>query len=134
LGIDRRTGEQTSWRTDVIQLITLNPARTKAVLTHIPRDVWADKYKINAVYNVEGPDAIKDQIKKITGQRPDRIIRVDFDAFVWAIDSVGGLTINVPNTFTDSSYPNDRNGSEELKQVTFEKGKQKTILYSNLRT
>ena len=38
LGIDRRSGDQTSWRTDVIQLITLNPERTRAVLTHIPRD------------------------------------------------------------------------------------------------
>ena len=125
LGIDRRSGDQTSWRTDVIQLITLNPERTRAVLTHIPRDVWADKYKINAIYNLYGADAIKDQVENVTGQRPDRIIRIDFDAFVWAVDSVGGLTINVPNSFTDESYPNDRNGKEELISVTFEKGEQK---------
>ena len=122
LGIDRRHGEQTHWRTDVIQLITLNADRTKAVLTHIPRDVWAGGYKINAVYNLKGPDAIKDEVQKITGQRPDRIIRVDFDAFVWAIDSVGGLTIDVPTAFKDENYPLDREGTEELTIIEFEEG------------
>jgi LCP family protein required for cell wall assembly len=124
LGIDRRHGNQTNWRTDVIQLVTLSADRKKAVLTHIPRDVWADNYKINAVYNLKGPDAMKDQVEKITGQRPDRVIRVDFDAFVWAVDSVGGLTINVPVGFTDANYPRDREGKEELTTIEFEEGMQ----------
>jgi LCP family protein required for cell wall assembly len=124
LGIDRRHGNQTNWRTDVIQLITLSPDRTKSVVTHIPRDVWADTYKINATYNLKGPDAMKDQVQKITGQRPDRIIRVDFDAFVWAVDSVGGLTIDVPVGFKDENYPLDREGKEELTTIEFEKGLQ----------
>lgn len=124
LGIDRRHGNQTNWRTDVIQLITLNADRTKAVLTHVPRDVWAGNYKINAIYNLKGPDAIKDEIQRITGQRPDRIIRVDFDAFVWAIDSVGGLTIDVPVAFKDENYPLDREGTEELTTIEFEEGTQ----------
>ncbi len=124
LGIDRRHGDQTSWRTDVIQLITLNPKRDHAVLTHIPRDVWTGNYKINALYNLQGPDAIKDEIQSITGQRPDRIIRVDFDAFVWAVDGVGGLTIDVPNGFTDEQYPDDRNGNEQIMTINFDKGQQ----------
>lgn len=124
LGIDRRHGGQTNWRTDVVQLITISADRKSSVLTHIPRDVWAGTYKINAVYNLKGADAIKEEIQKITGQRPDRIIRVDFDAFAWAIDSVGGLTIDVPVGFTDENYPNDRNGKEELITVTFNEGAQ----------
>lgn len=124
LGIDRRHGDQTHWRTDVIQLLTISANRKNAVVTHIPRDVWAGSYKINAVYNLQGPDAIRNEIQKITGQRPDRIIRIDFDAFVWVVDSVGGLTIDVPNGFTDSSYPNDRQGSQEAVTVTFETGEQ----------
>lgn len=124
LGIDRRYGEQKGWRTDVIQLLTLSKDRKKAVVTHIPRDVWADGYKINAVYNLEGPDAIKNQIQKITGQRPDRIIRVDFDAFVWAVDGLGGVNVNVPTAFVDSGYPNDRNGSDEAITVEFQAGPQ----------
>ena len=124
LGIDRRSGDQTHWRTDVIQLITLNPNRDKAVITHIPRDVWAGTYKINGVYNLQGPDAMKDIVEEVTGQRPDRIVRVDFDAFVWAVDGIGGLTINVPRAFTDSQYPNDRAGTEEIMTVDFEAGEQ----------
>ncbi len=124
LGIDRRHANQTSWRTDVIQLITLTKDRKKAVVTHIPRDVWATNYKINAVYNLKGPDAIKDEIYNITGQRPDRIIRVDFDAFVYAVEMVGGITVDNPTEFTDESYPNDRLGEEKLITVKFPKGEQ----------
>lgn len=124
LGIDRRYASQTSWRSDVIQLITLSPDRKHAVITHIPRDVWAGNYKINAVYNLQGPDAIKDEINKLTGQRPDRIIRVDFDAFVYAVDAANGVTIDNPVEFTDSGYPDDRSGGDGLMTVTFEKGEQ----------
>lgn len=138
LGIDRRHGDQKNWRTDVIQLITLNPNRTRGIVTHIPRDVWAGSYKINAIYNLRGPEETKDIVQEITGQRPDRIIRVDFDAFAWMVDSVGGLTINVPNGFTDSSYPNDRKGSEEIITVSFETGEQvmdgeKALIYVRSR-
>ncbi len=124
LGIDRRYGEQKGWRTDVIQLLTLSKDRKKAVVTHIPRDVWADSYKINAIYNLQGPDAIKDQIQKITGQRPDRIIRIDFDAFVWGVDGLGGITVNVPRAFVDEGYPDDRNGNNEAMTIEFEQGEQ----------
>ncbi len=124
LGIDRRYGQQKHWRTDVIQLLTLSPDRSTAVVTHIPRDVWADAYKINAVYNLKGPEAMRDEIEKVTGQRPDRIIRVDFDAFVWAVDAVGGVTINVPRGFVDTSYPNDRAGKNDTKTVEFKPGTQ----------
>lgn len=124
LGIDRRYGGQTSWRTDVIQLVTISKDRKKVLITHIPRDVWAGSYKINALYNLQGPSAIKDKVEEITGQRPDRIIRFDFDAFVWAVDAVGGVTIDVPRAFVDEKYPDDRSGNNETKTVKFEKGEQ----------
>lgn len=124
LGIDRRSGSQVNWRTDVIQLITLNKERTKAVVTHIPRDIWSGLYKINAIYNLKGPDGIKDEIQKITGQRPDRIIRVDFDAFVYAVDAVGGVNIYNPVEFTDDQYPNDREGESGVISIKFPKGEQ----------
>ena len=124
LGIDRRSGDQTHWRTDVIQLATISKDRTHILLTHIPRDVWAGSYKINALYNLQGPEAIKDKIEEITGQRPDRIIRFDFDAFVWAVDAVGGITVNVERAFTDEGYPDDRNGNQEIKTISFEAGEQ----------
>jgi len=124
LGIDRRYADQADWRADVIQLLTLSPDRKNAVITHIPRDVWAGSYKINAVYKLKGPDAMKDIIEEVTGQRPDRVIRIDFDAFVWAIDGIGGITVNVPMAFVDNSYPNDRQGENVPITVEFEAGEQ----------
>jgi len=124
LGIDRRYGNQKNWRTDVIQLVTISKNRDKVLITHIPRDVWAGSYKINALYNLQGPKAMKDKVEEITGQRPDRIIRFDFDAFVWAIDSIGGITIDVDKPFEDTSYPDDRNGTQETKTISFKAGEQ----------
>lgn len=122
LGIDRRTGEQKSWRTDVIQLVTVNKDRNKVVMTHIPRDIWAGKYKINAVYNLEGADAIKDAVQSITGFRADRIARVDFDGVVEFIDALNGVTVDVEKSFTDIEYPADRLGKDGYITVKFEKG------------
>lgn len=138
VGIDRRSGEQTSWRTDVIQIVTIAPSREKTVITHIPRDVWSGTYKINAVYNLRGPDSFKDEIAKITGYRPDRIIRFDFDAFVYLVDAAGGVTVNVPTAFTDSSYPNDRKGINEPITVEFKAGEQvmdgeRALIYTRSR-
>jgi len=138
LGIDRRHGNQTSWRTDVIQLVTLSSDRKKAIITHIPRDVWAGSYKINAVYNLQGPDAMKDIVEEVTGQRPDRVVRIDFDAFVWAVDAVGGISVNVPRGFVDNGYPNDRKGINEPITVEFKAGEQTmdgetALIYSRSR-
>ncbi|MBU1017191.1 MAG: LCP family protein [Patescibacteria group bacterium] len=110
LGIDRRYQTQESYRTDIMLIVTVNPKLNKIVLTSIPRDLWAGDMKINGVYVTYGYDAMKEEIKKITGQEVDRFIRVDFDALAWVVDAMGGVDVDVERGFTDSQYPNDRQG------------------------
>jgi len=123
LGIDRRYETQESYRTDIMLLVTVNPKTNKMVLTSIPRDLWADTMKINGIYVTQGYEALRMKIKNITGQDMDRFIRIDFDALVWVIDAMGGVDVNVENSFTDTQYPNDRQGDpNEGITVTFEQG------------
>jgi len=51
-------------------------------------------------------------IKKVTGQNIDYGVRLDFSGFVKAVDEVGGLDVNVDDTFDDYQYPVD--GQEDV--------------------
>lgn len=124
VGIDRRYSAETSYRTDVILVITLSSDRQKVLLTSIPRDLWAGSERINALYTVEGVEALKQAIWEATSLSIDNYIRVDFDAFVWAIDAVGGIELTVTRGFTDSTYPDDRQGNPGVIEVIFPEGKQ----------
>lgn len=104
--------------TDTIILATINQKNNKIVLTSIPRDLWVPNIdgankKINEAYNIGeikrkgggGLILAKAIVGKITGQQIDYGIRIDFSGFVKAVDVVGGLDVNVENTFDDYAYP-----------------------------
>ena len=103
--------------TDTIILANLDPKNNKVTLVSIPRDLWmpdlegANK-KINGAY-ADGEAKVKGggltlvtaAISKITGQQINYGVRIDFSGFVKAVDIVGGLDVNVDNTFDDYEYP-----------------------------
>jgi LCP family protein required for cell wall assembly len=96
--------------TDTIILANVDPKGNKVTLVSIPRDLWfpdlnGTNKKINGAYADGGLIEAKAAISKITGQSIDYGIRVDFSGFVKAVDIVGGLDINVDNTFDDYQYP-----------------------------
>lgn len=101
--------------TDTIILASLDPKNDKVTLVSIPRDLWFPdiNQKINAAYQIglssKNPDAglalAEAAVGKVTGQSIDYAVRLDFSGFVKAVDEVGGLDINVNNTFDDYQYP-----------------------------
>lgn len=103
--------------TDTIILASLDEKNNKVTLASIPRDLWmpdltGNGKKINGAYAFGeekrkggGLSLAKAAVAKITGQDVDYAIRIDFSGFVKAIDIVGGLDINVDNTFDDYQYP-----------------------------
>lgn len=102
--------------TDTIIFASLDPKNNKVTLVSIPRDLWFPDIneKINAAYadgeaRKKGGGLIEAEaaIQKITGQSINYGVRLDFSGFVKAIDEVGGLDINVDNTFDDYQYPID---------------------------
>jgi len=105
--------------TDTIIFASLDPKSNKVTLASIPRDLWIPDLtgsvkKINDAY-ADGESVKKGGglqlaeavVGKITGQNVDYGIRIDFSGFVKAVDIVGGLDVNVDNTFDDYQYPID---------------------------
>ena len=98
---------------DTMILASVEKHGKDVALINIPRDIWVPdlKEKINAAYaigqekNSQGLALAEDTVSKLFGIPIHYAIRVDFNGFTKAIDLVGGLDIDVENSFTDTRYP-----------------------------
>jgi len=100
--------------TDTIIFVTVNEENNKVTPISIPRDLWVPELsaKVNMAYAVGenrrkggGIVLVKAVIAKILNQQIDYVVRIDFDGFVKAVDVVGGIEVNVANSFEDFEYP-----------------------------
>lgn len=123
LGIDRRSKAELGFRTDIMLLLSVNKSNNKVVMTSVPRDLWYDGGRINAVYNAGGWEEMQKAFEQITGQRPERFILTDFEDFSWIVDEMGGVPVTVETTFTDSLYPVDE--TFEYQTISFTQGTEK---------
>lgn len=100
--------------TDTIILVSLNSKKKDVILVSIPRDLWVPDLneKVNTAYQIgldKNPsNGLGEAIKimtKITGQPIQYAFRMDFQGFEKAINLLGGIDINVPDTLDDYYYP-----------------------------
>jgi LCP family protein required for cell wall assembly len=109
-------GHDGAYLTDTIILASLKPSTREVSLVSIPRDLtvpiegsgWRKINSINALAEANNEDGGKATIETLSAifQIPIQYyIRVDFQGFVNVIDEIGGIEINVENTFDDYSYP-----------------------------
>ncbi|MDO8487224.1 MAG: LCP family protein [Candidatus Curtissbacteria bacterium] len=102
-------GHDGPYLTDTMMIASIDKDGKGVALISIPRDIWVpdQKEKINAVYPKNNNNLkITEQI--VTGLLGLPIhygVRIDFSGFERAVDLVGGLDINVDNSFTDARYP-----------------------------
>ncbi len=101
-----------AYLTDSMMVASFNPKTKSAYFISIPRDLWLDQYKMkaNAVYETgmnrgEGIKFTKEVVGQILGIPIHYGIRLDFSGFEKAIDDLGGVDVNVLNTFDDYLYP-----------------------------
>jgi LCP family protein required for cell wall assembly len=133
VGIDTRdTGNLMN--TDTIIVATYNYDTKDLTMISIPRDfhvqVDSNKYwfnRINSVYAVNeqkrkdsGMNALKEVAEDITKIEIQYYAMIDYNGFVELIDAVGGVDVNVDNSFTDYMYPKG-NG---YQTVSFKAGPQ----------
>ncbi len=123
LGVDRRSKEEVGYRTDIMILMTVNQAEKKVLMTSVPRDLWINGGRINATFTGGGWEAMQSAFEKITGQKPSAYIQCDFEDLIWLVDAMGGLEVELDNSFTDNEYPNDV--SKTYTTISFQKGLQK---------
>lgn len=128
LGVDTREveGDQNA---DVIMIARIDFASNEVRVVSIPRDLQVEVpghglSKINGAYDIgvkEDPDnevagvlMMRDTIEYNFGVPIDEFVLVDFEGFEEVIDSVGGITVNVPERIEDDAYPTEDFGTTTL--------------------
>lgn len=159
LGIDKRADEsytyqgvdgviaKTPFRTDTMIVASYNYDSEKVTMVSIPRDLWVEvpsfgqvqrhSLKINSVYSLGdtygypggGQALLAKVLEDLLGVPLHYTARIDFEGVVKAIDSIGGIDVDVENAFIDYEYPIE--GMEDAwpissryKVVQFEAGLQ----------
>jgi LCP family protein required for cell wall assembly len=119
LGSDTRP-DQGVTRTDAMILVHINPASGRVSLLSLPRDLWVQipgfgHQRINAAYPIGekqlgpgyGGALAKETLSGLVGVPVQHFLLVDFEGFKKVIDTIGGITIDVPKAIDDPSYPTD---------------------------
>lgn len=92
--------------TDSIILVYVIPETKKAAIISIPRDLYVPgNRKINAEVSVNGYDSLKSVINGVTGIDTSKYAAVNFSNLIKLIDTLGGITVEVPKAFSDNFYP-----------------------------
>jgi LCP family protein required for cell wall assembly len=131
LGSDSRDPENSSGaRSDTIIVAHLPKGRDSAQLVSIPRDTWVHvpatkdgkngntDAKINAAFAWGGIPLVVQTVEAYTGLRIDHVVIIDFSGFKQIVDALGGVDIEVEESFT-STHSLNKNGRRH-----FEKGLQ----------
>jgi LCP family protein required for cell wall assembly len=102
---------------DTIMVISIDPKTKDAAMLSVPRDLYVKipavgKYsthyaKINEANSDGGPMEAEKVVSSVLGVPIHYYVVIDFSGFKQAVDSVGGVDINVPTTLSDPYYPCD---------------------------
>lgn len=131
-------GHETPDLTDSIVFISINHASSRVAILPIPRDIWVKtmRAKVNSAYYYGnekredgGLDLAKSSVAEITGQPVHYVLVLDFKGFINAIDTVGGVDIDIERSFDDYLYPipgkEDAEPEEDrYEHLRFEQGEQ----------
>ena len=100
------TGHSGGGLTDSIIVAHIDTNTKKSTLITIPRDLWVPgNHKINYSAVQSGMNNMGGIIQNVTGLPINYYVAIDFGNFVKMIDSLGGIEVDVPTTFTDNFYP-----------------------------
>lgn len=131
--------------TDTMIFISINPETRDIFTLPLPRDIWSDelKDKINSAYAYGeekkkggGITLSKAVVSEITNLPVHYVIKINFTAFEKLINLLGGIDINVENSFTDEKFPipgkenevcpeEDKEFKCRYETIKFEKGPQR---------
>jgi polyisoprenyl-teichoic acid--peptidoglycan teichoic acid transferase len=129
--------------TDTIIFLSVDRIHNKVSMISIPRDIWMPsiRAKINSAYywgnqkeESGGFVLAKSAVEEVVGQPINYVVVFDFSGFVETVNALGGIEVDVENTFTDERYPvagkeNDLCGGDpefacRYETIRFTRGKQ----------
>ncbi|MDO8490209.1 MAG: LCP family protein [bacterium] len=114
-------------------VLSIQPSSKKVAFISIPRDLlvpiegygWRKVNNANAFGEQEkegsGPQRAVDVFSKVLNIPIQYYVRVDFSAFSQIVDTLGGITVNVDNAFTDYTYPTE---NYKFQTLVFKQGAQ----------
>ncbi len=110
-------GHDGPYLTDTIIIASIKPSTNQVAMVSIPRDLVVNipGYGLRKINNANafaemkvsgsGPATVQNVIQNTFDIPIHYYVRVDFAAFEELIDKVGGVKIEVDNSFTDYEYP-----------------------------
>lgn len=124
-GVDK---DVTGSRADSIMLLHIPEDGGQMYVMSIMRDTWVDipgvgESKINAALDQGGMPLMVQTLEENFDTRIDEVAMVDFAGFEGLTDALGGVTVNVPETFTAQggqhfeAGPQEMNGEQALAFV-----------------
>lgn len=102
-------------RSDALMLATFNKKRNSVKLLSIPRDAYVYvpevgySTKINHAHFFGGPKATIDTVEQFLNVPVDYYVRVNFEAFMEVVDSLGGIEYEVPYEMTEMDSQDRQN-------------------------
>lgn len=110
-GIDTYGKINSSSRSDVNIVVSVNPNTEKILITWIPRDYYVDinkgDYKDKLTHaGIYGVDSSINAIEKLLDININYYVKVNFTSVIKVVDLLGGITINNEESFTtiDGTY------------------------------
>ena len=134
-------GHDGAFLTDSLVVMSIIPSTHHTTLISVPRDLWVQYppnsgtyTKINAIYTtasngnanpVAGGDAIAQKVSLVTGLTINYWMTINFTGFKRFIDAIGGVDVNVPDSF-NACYPKNDDASVNASwiKIQFNKGLQ----------
>lgn len=110
VGQDRRPDEPRQ-HSDTTILCTINKTKKTVTMTSFMRDMWVKipgygEQRINTTYLIDGFDLLNKTLEHNFGVSGDYNVEVDFSGFMKAVDTVGGIDIEL--TKKEAEYLNRR--------------------------
>lgn len=144
LGVDKRLegNTVTSVLTDTLLVASIGVSDKNMTLISLPRDLWVKSKlgipgKINSVYaqydkstnSMLGPEGTKAVVSDVLGIPIHYNVTINFEVFKKIIDILGGVEVEIENSFTDREYPIEGKENAPLNEryetVSFTKGVEK---------
>lgn len=100
--------------TDTVIFASIEHETNDITFISLPRDIWIEEYraKLNSIYywgerleDKNGIGFVKEVVSSKLNQPVHYAVVVDFVAFKQVIDIIGGIEIDVDNSFVDEKYP-----------------------------
>ncbi|WP_225743734.1 LCP family protein [Marinilactibacillus sp. Marseille-P9653] len=111
LGLDTgEFGREEQGRSDSIMIMTVNPNTDQATMISVPRDTYTEiigrgtEDKINHAYAFGGVPMTINTVQNLFNFPVDYYVSVNMEAIQEIIDSIGGIEITPPLTFTHTDF------------------------------